>query len=255
MMGPENSGQFLDFLPVILVILGLGIVSIVGWLVWVFTRPGGRRSAGGTAGSRSEASPAPVAGESAVRHDQPTSPPYVLAISRGTEGWDIYVHGQRYASLDAVPDPGTQAEVVDAIRNLARFAQDYIQRQRGESRASGKQTPISSTPVPAPRTTREPPVAAPTRADLSALDASGRRTAPSSALTPSINLAQEIGDIVKEMLAATPSLQGHAVTLSSAAGGGVMFMVDGKVYHDIDSIPNPEIQALIRRATREWERR
>jgi hypothetical protein len=74
-------------------------------------------------------------------------------------------------------------------------------------------------------------------------------------MIPSMNLAQEIGEIVDEMLAQTPSLQGRAVSLTNAVGGGIAFAVDGKVYRELDQIPDPEIRELIRRATKEWERR
>jgi hypothetical protein len=36
---------------------------------------------------------------------------------------------------------------------------------------------------------------------------------------------------------------------------GIRFAIDGKVYDDLSEIPSPEIRAVIRKATKEWERR
>ena len=252
-MGPQND-QFFALLPAILVLLGIGIVSIVGWLVWTFTRSGGRGSSQnelpGIAATVTEAVPVSV---------QPQAPAHFLALSRGTDGWEVYVRGQRYGSLDAVLDTQTRDDVVDAIRALARFAHDYVQRQRGAGRAatppegngSVTRDPVPSTAsdaVPSARSIPRPPT-------LPAVDPLQRRASPSPSLVPTVNLAQEIGEIVDEMLAKTPSLEGHAVTLTSAPGGGIVFAVDGKLYRELDDIPHPEIRGLIRQATKEWERR
>jgi hypothetical protein len=247
-MGLQNE-QFFDFLPAILVLLGLAIVAIVGWLVWIFTRSGGRRP------SQNELPQSAVrVTAEAPATAQPQVPVPFLALTRGIDGWEIYVRGQRYGSLDAVLDAQTRDEVMDAIRALARFAHDYVQRQRGAGRtvtppeSDGRANPPTRDTAPSPRSIPRSPT-------LSAVDPLQRRIPPSPALIPSINLAQEIGEIVDEMLAKTPSLQGHAVTLTSGAGGGIVFAVDGKLYRELDDIPHPEILELIREATKEWERR
>jgi hypothetical protein len=249
-MGPQNGDQLL---LVILVILGVGIVSIVGWLVWIFTRPGGWRSP-----KSQQPDVRPSIAEKTPDSAQSQAPTYFLALTRGLDGWEIYVRGQRYRSLDAVLDVQTRDEVVDAIRALARFAQEYVQRQRGAgwsptatpgggvARDSAPPRPSELTPVQA-SPSRPPYVAA--------MEGSPRRSPSSPALIPSINLAQEIGEIVDEMLAKSPELQGHAVTLTSGLSGGIVFAVDGKLYREMDEIPHPEIRELIRRATKEWERR
>jgi hypothetical protein len=247
-MGLQND-QFFDLLPAILALLGLAIVAVVGWVVWVFARSGSRRP------SQNELpeSAAGVTAEAPVAA-QPSVPVPFLALTRGIDGWEIYIRGQRYGSLDAVLDAQTRDEVMDAIRALARFAHDYVQRQRGAGKAvtppegDSRTNPPTRDTAPSPRSIPRPPT-------LSAVDPLQRRISSSPALIPSINLAQEIGEIVDEMLAKTPSLQGHAVSLTSGAGGGIVFAVDGKLYRELDDIPHPEILELIRQATKEWERR
>ena len=70
-----------------------------------------------------------------------------------------------------------------------------------------------------------------------------------------IDLAHEIGEILDEMMAHRPELQGHAVTLQNRPGRGIAFVVDGTIYDEMEEIPVPEIRTLIREATKEWERR
>jgi hypothetical protein len=246
-MDTLNSDQFFALLPVLLVLLGVGILSIAGWLVWVFTRPGRRP------GREPQSSDA----VSAADHSQPRvisqAPPQFLALTRGSGGWEIFVHGRRYESLEAVPDAGTQDAVVEAIRALGRFAHDYVQRQRTTGPtppSAGNEPAVGSGPAGASRSPqRTEPALAQTQ------EATARWVPSIPSMLPSINLAQEIGEIVDEMWVQTPSVRSHSVSLTNAPGGGVAFVVDGKTYREIDEIPLPEVRDLIRRATKEWERR
>ncbi len=70
-----------------------------------------------------------------------------------------------------------------------------------------------------------------------------------------IDLAKEIGDIVEEMLDQSPTLRRHSIRLQNVPGQGVAFVVDGIRYGELNDIPDPEAQTLIREATKEWERR
>lgn len=255
-MGPGNSEPLFDLLPAFLVILGLGIVAILGWLTRVFLRSGRSR----TSDTRGKALSTDVPSDAIADHISQPAP--FLTMSHRGGVWEILIRGQRYTSLDTVPDTQTQEEVMEAIRSLAKFANSYIQQRQNAAsvapsaadRGSVLAPPPHIQPVPVPDTYYDRGTAAP-RPDLADIGLVSRRSTIPPAFTPSMNLAQEIGDIVDEMLKETPGLEGHAVTLTSAAGGGVMFMVDGKVYTDIDEIPQLEIRELIRAATREWERR
>ena len=66
--------------------------------------------------------------------------------------------------------------------------------------------------------------------------------------------AKEIGQIVEDLQVRMPSLARHSIRLQNAAGGGVLFFVDGQLYQNLEDIPTLEIQALIRAATKQWER-
>lgn len=75
------------------------------------------------------------------------------------------------------------------------------------------------------------------------------------ALLPMLDLAGEIEAIVHEMQPRYPSLAQRVIRLQNAPGRGVRVVVDGVVYESVDAVPDPDIQSLIRAATREWERR
>lgn len=75
------------------------------------------------------------------------------------------------------------------------------------------------------------------------------------ALLPMLDLAAEIEEIVHEMQPRYPSLAQRVIRLQNAPGRGVRVVVDGIVYESVDEVPDPDIQSLIRAATREWERR
>ncbi len=228
-MSPVNGDQLSELLLPVLIILGIGIAAIVGWLVWTLTRPKGRTT--------SDATEAPAVTNS-------VSTPCFVGIKRGSQGgWEITVEGQAYPRLDAVPNPDTRAQVTNAIGALATFA-GYAQQPSDPPAAA--QPPDVRIGV-----TRDPRSSARARVPAAAAVAPVR----GGAATLAIDLAREIGEIIDEMMAQRPDLHGHAVTLQNRAGHGIAFVVDGTVYQEIPDIPTPEIQALIRDATKEWERR
>lgn len=215
----------------ILILLGIGAVIAVIWLIWTATRP---------------------QEDQGMRAAQPQAAEEVLSIRRRSqEAWEIRVHGKPYASLESVPDPATRAEALAALRALAAFA-GY---QRPSPASSSAATSASTGPK-TPLTDRRPTDAERERMLLAALTTppQDRRGVPSASF-PTIDLAHEIGEILDEMIARRPELQGHAVTLQNRPERGIAFVVDGTIYDEIEEIPHPEIRTLIRDATKEWERR
>lgn len=82
-----------------------------------------------------------------------------------------------------------------------------------------------------------------------------KRSDAAPTFMPTLDLAREIGEIVAEMQMSIPSLAQRSIKLQNAPSGGVHFAIDGIVYPDVNEIPDADIQALIRAATKEWERR
>jgi hypothetical protein len=263
-MTVDNGDALASLLLPILILVGVGIVSIVVWLVWTFTRPDDEGSGepaadapvrAGTPPPASRATPSPPAA--------PASPDAFLALRRSPGAtWEVYVKGERYPTLEAVPDPDVQVEVVAALKALATFARDYIQHQKVGATKGAPSKARTSSPAKSPAQPRAA-AGAPVRRgpspapEVPSLRESQARasTAPGATLLPTIDFAQEIGEIVDELLAQTPALQSHSVRLLNSPQGGLNFAVDGVIYHEISDIPEPAIQALIRQATKEWERR
>lgn len=212
------------------ILIGLAIAGLIAWLVVAYLRTPQE------AGEAGENAP----GRHRVR---PDADPNVLAIRTDEQGlWEVSVYGVPYRSLEAVPDPDAQQKVADALRILAGFSRSYIQRrqtQPSSANLSGLDTTDGMPAVPgaALRELTQP------------------RPATASAFVPQVNLAREIGDIVEELQARTPSLANNTIRLQNAAGGGVVFIVDGRIYRNLADIPNEEVKTLIRAATRQWEMR
>ena len=61
--------------------------------------------------------------------------------------------------------------------------------------------------------------------------------------------------IAKELQAQVPALAHTTLRLQNAPGGGVIFFVNEQLYQNLEDIPDPAVQALIRAATRQWEKR
>ncbi|HOV49307.1 MAG TPA: hypothetical protein PLM06_11815 [Anaerolineae bacterium] len=204
------------------IFIGLAIVGLTAWLVSMFRRSSGEQ---GRADKKSAAQPA------------------TLAVRVNQQGlWEVVVDGIVYRSLEAVPDPVAQKQVVDALKILAGFSRSYMQKQRAQTSAAdvgSLETTTGLPPVPG-AALREPGLSRPSTAPI---------------FIPQINLAKEIEEIAKELQAQVPALAHTTLRLQNAPGGGVIFFVNEQLYQNLEDIPDPAVQALIRAATRQWEKR
>ncbi len=232
-----------DFLlPMALFFVVVTVIGLSIWLTFAFIRrnKGENPAAEGAGGQevRLFTAPAPSA---APGKD-------VLQVRLNAQGlWEVWIYGTRYTNLDAVPDVAVRDQVVDAVRILAGFSRSYIQKQQKPA------APTVEAQAPKPLIPESGSVPKVTLPPASGVELR-RPTAPPT-LIPEINLAKEIGDIVDELKARSPSLRERSVRLQNALGGGVAFVVDGMAYDSVADIPDIEVQALIRAATKEWERR
>lgn len=158
----------------------------------------------------------------------------LLSVEGRDDAWTIRVRGRAYPRLAAITDERLRAEVQQAVAALMRFA-----GAQAPTRPSSPQPSAVASPSP-----RREPVRPVTPTPIAATPAG-----------PSIDFAEEIGAIIDELLAADPTLTRHAIDLQNRIGGGLVFIVDGVIYHDLGEIPYDDAKDLIRRATREWERR
>jgi hypothetical protein len=267
-----------DLMNFLLPMLGLLIVAIVGitfWLAWVIFKARHKKQL-----EASETEPTAVPAFNIAPRDV-----YLLAIDHTPDGtWEITVNGELYPSLEAVPDDAVRKDVVAGLKEVVAFARSYVQKDQAAKKPPVPATPpqparqqpavqqpparepavrLSTTPAAVAADSRVPPVekpvTTPPTADKPRLYLKDEPTLKRSDAAPTImtalDLAREIGAIVEEMQARIPSLAGRSIKLQNAPSGGVCFAIDGLVYADVNEIPDPEIQALIHAATKEWERR
>jgi len=252
----QNGSQFQSLLLPILIILIIGIVTIAGWLIWLSIRSR-RQSTSAVGVTRSLSTPA----SAEAQPTGSTPPAYTLGVKRDTVGgWEIYVKGQRCRTLAAVSDSQTREEATSALRALAGFAKGVVSQAQptappveSPSREI-KPTTQAARPVSPLSQRLAPPAQTSDAGTPGALEPPARRITPLRGSLPTIDFAYEINGILDELLVQTPALQGHTVVLQNIPGG-INFFVDGTAYDEIADIPSAEIQALIRQATREWERR
>ncbi|MGC9398631.1 MAG: hypothetical protein ACP5HM_05800 [Anaerolineae bacterium] len=163
----------------------------------------------------------------------------ILSVHRNPQGLlEVCVRGTPYPRLSDVPDTATREEVVDAIKIVAAFGRDYIVRR--EKKRPQRTPTVTSTE-------KQPAISVPSE------EPHLRRPSKLPTLMPQINLAKEIGEIVEGKQRQRPSLAARSIRLQNAPGGGIRFVIDGHTYTSVEEIPDLEIQALIREATREWE--
>ncbi len=250
-----NGDALGTVLPLLLGLVLLAIVALSAWLALIFARRASGNGADAEVGS-SPAVPSPSADDALVR---------LYRDERGL--WIVEVRGQRYADLMEVEDERLRQEVVEGLRFLVAFSKRYVARQRESSVQETPNKPKvkpSASPQGREEQRQRQGVSESVKDKLKLVY--GERSAkrprrpvmrPSRppALLPQIDLAKEIGDILEEMQAKHPALRDRLIRLQNAPEGGVLFVVDGRLYPAVDAIPDEEVRALIRAATRAWEER
>jgi hypothetical protein len=235
------------FLIVVLALLAIG----AGLLIWLigFTKDKDEQEAR----QEKEVRHAPTA--EAVTKPKTAAPATgdqeLLRVSRTAMGeLGIFVQGQRYYHLRGVRDPQVGRETVDAIKAVMAFAEGWLPALRKDA----------SQPASEPSAVDEEEFLEKLRqSDLfpleerppGLLDGLARRTLlrPEGALlTP----ADEIHALVQRRLEELPELAKHNIRVTTAPDGVLCFQVGLERFSAVDEIPNPEIQALIQDAIREW---
>lgn len=153
-------------------------------------------------------------------------------------------------------------ELTDVERkNLARFGYDWLKwlgapAASAQSVASdGGESPQSKPDAATPPASNEPQ---PTRPEeISVQPMKTRPAAPAipteDAVRPSSIVAQ-IDEILQEILPLSP-LASKNIKLTEDPDQGVVVWVDNQYYSGVDSVPDPEVRALLRKAAQEWEKR
>jgi hypothetical protein len=117
-----------------------------------------------------------------------------------------------------------------------------------EGKPVQKQT-ISPQPTPRPMTASLAPAPPPPAAKQAA--PKGAAPVPEPALT---SMVSQIDAILQARLIGTP-LEDKGIRLVESIGGDALVFVGDKSYPGVGDVPDPAVQAAIRAATAEWERR
>lgn len=186
----------------------------------------------------------------------------------------VEVAGQRYAKLSEVPDKETGQYILKLAAHLLAFTNGVIVTDTGMKSISVPK--VKSLPEPLGTPSLRPSLAQPvaTPESEAALLASLRagtldeiairqrsgffglgRFQPSEPVTPGLNLADEINEIVQSKLSYSSIDKATAITISSDLSGGIRIKVNNTIYSSPEEIPDKSVKELIKSSIREWERR
>jgi len=173
----------------------------------------------------------------------------------------VQVDGQRYRRLFDIRDGAVGRRVLDTINRLVAFS-------RGEESRGAPivQPPAAPAQAPQPRVVAEEqaqaildelrqPKVAPKKSRISMDPVPLRRR--SEAQTPglTLNLADEIDQLLQIRVDTDPDLSRRYVHVTSAPDGELRFVIDNSRYNALEEVPEVDVQALIRAAITDWEAR
>jgi hypothetical protein len=172
----------------------------------------------------------------------------------------VQVEGQRYRRLFDIRDGAVGRQVLETINRLAAFS-------RGEESHSAPivQPSASSVQVPPPRIVEEQaqavldelrqPKVAPKKSRISLDPVPLRRRSEAQIPGLTLNLAEEIDQLLQVRVDADPDFNRRYIHVTSAPDGGLRFVIDNSRYNALDEVPESDVQALIRAAITDWEAR
>jgi len=274
--------------PNLLLTFGIGgfiffaIILVVGFRMWINEQSGkGKEKTSESKPGMPPPQPVPVP----MPPPPPMSTQYdnaheVLRVLRDnlTGRLIVEIAGRRYERVSDIRDPDIGRGFVTTIKDLQKFM-------------AGTQSPATSLPsIPEPQRPPEPPATTSSQPPAATFSQpptapSGQPPAPTPARKtlsdlppiqkPSMNpfkqakvlkdmekelgpapksIPEQIDEILQERLARTPH-RGRGCRVYLSPKGGVVFELDGKTYEGVGDVPDPEVQAIIRSAVAEWEKK
>ncbi len=218
-----------DYLSIIVV----GIVTLfVGYFVGLFENRGQGNKKGGPEEPRAERTQPPVIGPKENN---------LLKLSLDQNNQlQLEVGGQRADAAQLTPEQ--RKRLIDLMVMMR---------------------PWIDASAPKPSTTPQPPPSTPMAAPIPQPIA--KPIAPLSTSTPKVELKKEeiaapttmvgqIDAILQEHLASS-TLANRGVRLFESPEGGVVVMVGLSKYSGVSEVPDPQVQAMIRAAIAEWEKK
>jgi hypothetical protein len=185
----------------------------------------------------------------------------------------VEVGGERYRRLFDIRDGEVGRRVLDVIDRLIAFSKGKETRAAPLPPSEPLRDASEGT-APTPAAVQRPsdtlagersqefleqlqdqtPVGRrPSRVTLDPLPFRPRSAGKERSIT--LNLADEIDQLVQLRVKASPELSQRLIHVANAPDGGLRFEVDGARFAGLDEIPDPAVKAVIRAAIDEWEMR
>lgn len=173
----------------------------------------------------------------------------------------IEVGGRRYHHLFEIKDGRIGRQVIDIINRLVAFSKgqqpEVMPAAPDESLSSEPpSTPINIARSPGlPGMFRSEPETKPKPSRITTDPIPFRRRSEAEELSITLNLAEEIDQLLQMSLESLPEYSQYHIHVRNAPDGGLRFEVEGVRYASLDEIPDGQVQALIRSVIAEWEAR
>lgn len=200
---------------------------------------------------------------------QPQPAVELLRLLRDSHSGQLIVEvgGRRYTKLADIADGKTGQFVLNLAAHYLVFTNGVIMTLAGmkpvynpKEQAGQVPLPLVTPPLPQAEAAFRPALPAkpvdqpaPPAIKPKGLFGFGRNSAAGGRM-PTINLAEEINEIVQHRLRLAPPAEPVRVDITSKPDGGININVNGQVYASPDEISSPEIKELIKQSIKEWER-
>ena len=162
----------------------------------------------------------------------------------------ILVAGKPCANLNDIQDPAARQDFLTALRQLQAFTSDALAEAPAPESGTGASADLAKAPPPAQviyRAAELPPPEMPSMQPFQQL-----RRRPKSAQFVVKSITEQIEDQLQDKIAGTP-LARRGLHVHADSQGNAVFLLDGKIYENVNEVPDPEAQQAIRAAISEWE--
>jgi len=174
----------------------------------------------------------------------------------------VEVGGKRYRRLFDIRDGEVGRRVLETIQRLLAFSRGETARVTPPA-AQQEAAPAASVAGPLPQDVVWPELPDPLASSRPEFKKSRitvdpvpfRRRTEADFLGITLNLAEEIDQLLQVRVGAAGELGHRYIHVTNAPDGGLRFTVDGGHYGALDEIADPQVQALIRAAISDWEMR
>jgi len=173
----------------------------------------------------------------------------------------VFVQGLRYQHLREIRDPQLGKETITAIKRVLEFAEGWLPALRQEPSAPPLAAPTLSAAPTAPSVDEVTFLSQLRQADIfpqeppptSLFARRPRKSKTSKPPLPMSTPADEIDKLVQERIKDRPDIPHGSLSVATAADGGLSIHVGLQTFTQVDSIPDPQVRAIIQDAIREWK--